>query len=173
MAARRSLQARALAYVEGLEANKRYVLCVWPPHCVIGTEGHAIYTPLREALYLWEQSGNLIDFVTKGSNFLTEHYSAVRADVPDASDPTTQLNTGLINTLVNCDYLLISGEALSHCLASTVRDIADNVSPDLVKKFVLLEDTSHPVKGFEQLAEDFLKDMKSRGMQISNTKNFF
>ena len=171
--AKPSLQSRALKYVEALETNGKYVLCVWPPHCIIGTAGHSIYAPLREALYEWEGIGNIVDFVTKGSNVLTEHYSGLEADVPDPNDPSTQLNVGLIQTLVDCDYLLIAGEALNFCVASTVGSIADNVSPDLVKKFVILEDATSAVKGFEHLTDKFIDNMKQKGAQFSTTTQFF
>lgn len=170
---RPSLQNRALTYVRGLEANNRYALCIWPPHCIIGTNGHNIYEPLRKAIYTWEGTGRVANFVTKGSNPFTEHYSGLEADVVDPNDPSTQLNVGLIQTLVDCDYLLIAGEALTHCVASTIRSVANNVSPDLVKKFVLLQDATSPVKGFEHLADAFIKDMTAMGMQLSDTKNFF
>ena len=170
---RPSLQAKAAAYVQQLEANGRYALCIWPPHCIIGTNGHNIYQPLREAFYVWEDNHQIVDFVTKGSNPFTEHYSGLEADVVDPADPSTQLNTGLIQTLVNCDYLLIAGEALNFCVASTVNSIADNVSPDLVKKFVILEDATSPVKGFEHLTDKFIAGMKAKGAQFSTTTQFF
>jgi len=68
----------------------------------------------------------MVDYVTKGSNFWTEHYSAVQADVPDTEDPGTMLNTNLIELLEETDVLALSGQALSHCVANTVIDIANN-----------------------------------------------
>jgi nicotinamidase-related amidase len=115
----------------------------------------------------WEQDFSRVDYVTKGHNLWTEHYSAVQADVPDAEDPTTQLNTRLIDTLLSADQVLLSGQALSHCVANTVTDIADNFGNDNISKLVLIEDTSSPVDGFQHLADDFIKTMKARGMQTA------
>jgi len=36
-----SAQARALSYLDELEARGRYTLMVWPVHCEIGTLSHA------------------------------------------------------------------------------------------------------------------------------------
>ena len=83
-------QDRLVEYVTTLTANGRYPLCVWPPHCLIGTFGHGVVPPLADALLEWEKDFAMVDYVTKGSNFWTEHYSAVQADVPDPEDPTTQ-----------------------------------------------------------------------------------
>jgi nicotinamidase-related amidase len=110
--------------------------------------------------------------VTKGSNLWTEHYSAVQADVPDPEDPDTQLNMRLIETLQEADEIILAGEARSHCLANTVLDIANNFGEENIKKMVLLEDGTSDVPGFENLGEDFVKEMKGRGMRISTTTDY-
>jgi nicotinamidase-related amidase len=168
-----SLQRRALEYVRALEQSGRYPLCIWPPHCLIGSWGHQIFPGVLEALHGWEAQLALVDFVTKGSNPHTEHYSGVKAEVPDPKDPTTQINTTLCNTLLEADIVLIAGEAGSHCLANTVRDIANEFGDDkYVAKLVLLTDATSPVPSFEQLQDDFIKEMTDRGMQLSTTKEF-
>jgi nicotinamidase-related amidase len=164
---------RARDYVEALNRNNRYLLCIWPPHCLIGSKGHGIQGDVYEALVAWEAANiGFVDYVTKGSNFWTEHYSAVQADVPDAQDASTQLNTQLITILQEADIIAIAGEALSHCVANTVQDIANNFGEDNIKKMVLLEDCSSNVTGFDGLGNDFVKAMKSRGMQISKSTDF-
>ncbi len=164
---------RALAYVETLETNGRYPLCIWPPHCLIGSAGHAVVPALFAALQDWERRFALVDYVTKGSNPFTEHYSAIQADVPDPADPGTQINTALIGTLLKADLVAVAGEAGSHCLANTVRDVANNFGDDrLVSKIVLLTDATSPVTGFEGYQDDFLREMTARGMKLSTTDDF-
>ena len=168
-----SLYRRALDYVCKLGQNGRYELTIWPPHCLIGSPGHNVYPELFEALTEWESRFAFVDYVTKGSNILTEHYSAVQADVPDAADASTQINTRLIQTLETADQVLIAGEARTHCLANTVRDIANNFGDDsFVSKLVLLTDASSDIPGFEAHAHAFVNDMVSRGMQLSTTAEF-
>jgi nicotinamidase-related amidase len=161
-------------YVHQLTVNNRYVLCIWPPHCLIGSDGAKVMPVVWNALNKWEQDHDtaFVDYVTKGSNYWTEHYSAIMADVPDPEDPSTQLNTKLIETLQEVDLIGISGEALSHCVASTITDIANNFGEENIKKFVLIEDTSSNVTGFEQLGIDFVKNMKARGMQTAKADDF-
>jgi len=170
---------RTIKYLRALEDGKRYPHCIWPEHCLIGSEGHGVYPELFSALQDWEDRFALTDFVTKGSNPWTEHFSAVKAEVPDPEDPTTQVNTGLITTLEEADIILIAGEALSHCMANTVRDIADCFSdPKYVEKLVLLEDATSPVPDppnttlFTDLTAAFLRDMKAKGMKVDTTANF-
>ena len=131
-----------------------------------------------EALGEWEVSKtDNVDYVSKGSNPFTEHYSAVKAEVPDPEDPTTQLNTPLIQTLMDADEILIAGEAGSHCVAETVKDIADAFQDDTyIQKMVLLENAVSPVISpfvdFPAVQAKFIADMKARGMKTANTTDF-
>jgi nicotinamidase-related amidase len=166
-------QAHSLKYVETLAANARYLLIIWPEHCLIGSWGHNVHAAVASSLNDWARRRmEVVDYVTKGSNALTEHYSAVQAEVPDSSDPSTMLNSRLIKTLADADIILIAGEALSHCVASTVRDIADNFGEENIKKMVLLTDCASSVAGFEHLGDQFVEDMKLRGMQVSTSTEF-
>ena len=143
----------------------------WPTHCLIGSYGHNVMPVLYDALIRWEtERFGVVDYVTKGSNLWTEHFSAVRAEVPDPGDPGTQINARLIETLEAADLILLAGEAGSHCLANTVRDIADGFSDArFIEKLVLLTDATSPVTGFEHYQTDFMADMLARGMRTSTT----
>lgn len=165
---------RSHEYVQHLAANGRYPLCIWPYHCLIGSGGHAVVPELFSALREWEASAlTPVDFVTKGSNIWTEHYSALRADVPDSTDPTTLLNETLIQSLRGADLIFIAGEAGSHCVANTVRDIVEAFGdPVLLQKLVLLTDATSPVTGFEPLQDAYLADMAALGLKTATTEDF-
>lgn len=174
-ATRPSLQQRSLDYVKSLNDNGRYILCIWPPHCLIGSWGHNIYPLIYDAFTEWEQDFNKVDYRVKGSNPYTEHYSGIQADVPDPSDPHTLLDTrpgSLIDVLSNSDIVAITGQALSHCLANTVRDVANNFGDENIKKLTLLRDCTSSVPGFEQMGKDFVKEMTARGMQVTTSDKF-
>jgi nicotinamidase-related amidase len=161
-------------YTRTLKQNKRYVLCIWPDHCIIGSEGQAIDPVFLEAVTEWEHRFfAMAPRTTKGSNPYTEHYSAVKADVEDPNDPKTRLNTKLTNILKTYDDILTDDEALSHCLNFTATDIADDFSEEQVKKIVLLQDAASSVTGFEKMGEDFVNRMVARGMRLAKTTNFF
>jgi nicotinamidase-related amidase len=115
----------------------------------------------------------MADVITKGSNPWTEHFSGVQAEVPDPDDPSTQVNVGLVRTLEEADVVLMAGEALSHCLANTVRDIAAQFSdPRYVAKIHLLRDATGNVPGFEALGEAFVRELTARGMKLTTTTEF-
>jgi len=162
-------------YTEQLKSQNRYVLCIWPPHCLIGSVGGAVYPKFFDALVKWQENRfGLVNYVTKGSNFKTEHYSAVKADVEDPMDMSTQLNMSLINMLNNPEIvdIIIAGEALSHCVANTITDIANVFGDENIRKFVLLEDCCSNVPGFEQQGIDFINTMKSRGMRVTTSVDY-
>lgn len=165
---------KSLDYVKSLEKNGRYVLCIWPPHCLIGTVGFTIMEPLLSSLMKWEiDNFAVVDKITKGSNIFTEHYSAVQADVPQTDDPSTQLNTNFIRTLEEADLIAFAGEASTHCLLNSFSDIVANFAdPTTIKKCVLLTDGTSGIPGFEKNYNDFVKKMTGLGMQVSTTKEF-
>lgn len=161
---------RTLDYLTALETGGRYPHVIWPNHCLIGGEGHAVHPDLFDAVVDWAGQFRWPRFVTKGSNPYTEHFSAVKAEVPDPADPSTQVNTNLVQTLEQADVILLAGEARSHCVANTVRDIAANFSDArFVDKMVLLTDATSDVPGFEQLGDSFFSDLTKLGMKTSTT----
>lgn len=158
---------RTLTYLDELESRGRYTLMVWPVHCEIGTWGHNVHADLRAAYNDWEERQlAVVDLVTKGSNPWTEHYSAVQAEVPDASDPGTQLNERLIATLDQADLIVIAGEASSHCVKATTEHVVEILTGHL-GRVVLLTDCMSPVSGFETQHAAFMADMRCRGVQLA------
>ncbi len=161
---------RMVDYVQSLEKQGLFPLCIWPAHCLVGTTGNAIAQPIMNSLMAWEN--RLITRfapVTKGHNPYTEHYGAFFAEVVDPKDPTTSLNTYLVEKLQKADLVFISGQALSHCVNRTVTQLADNFGEDNIKKLVLLIDTCSPVTGFEAAAQDFINRLTARGMRCVKT----
>jgi nicotinamidase/pyrazinamidase len=165
---------KTLAYLEALDAGKRYPHCIWPPHCLIGTPGHNVVAPLASALVNWcDENFRHVDFVTKGSNPFVEHFSAVQAEVVDPDDPSTSLNSRLIQNVMEGDDILWAGEAGSHCLANTFRDAANSFNDDsFVNKSILLTDGTSPVPGFETYQDQFVNEMIGRGMKQSTTTEY-
>ena len=158
---------RTLAYLDALESRGRYVLMVWPVHCEIGTWGHGVHADVRAAYNQWEETLlRGVHKVTKGENPWTEHYSAIQAEVPDADDEHTQLNTALLADLARADLLLIAGEASSHCVRATTEHIVANLPGGRPERIVLLTDCMSPVGGFEAQHQAFLDAMRAQGVRL-------
>jgi len=162
-------QSRSESYVAALDANGRYPHVVWPEHCLMGHPGHNVWPALHDALSAWEEARqSRVHYVTKGLNPYTEHFSAIQAEVPDPSDPRTQPDLALVEHLSSSDTLWVAGEARSHCVANTVRDLLRISSrEDLPQRTLLLMDTMSDVPGFEALGERFVSDMALLGVQMT------
>lgn len=169
-----SIHKKIVTYLIALKAGNKFPHCIWPMHCLIGTPGHNVVAPLMEALFEWEiETISDVNYITKGSNTFVEHFSAVKAEVSDPSDPSTQINADFIQSLDENDENVFVGEARSHCLNNTLRDIVKySANTDFVKKCVLLTDACDDVPGFESYGEDFVKDMTALGMKTSTTVDY-
>ena len=165
---------RVLQYMDALESQGRYVLMVWPVHCVIGSWGHGVHADVHAACDDWQvKRRTAVRNVFKGMNPWTEHYSAIRAEVPDREDPETDVNDRLLRELAKADRLLVAGEASSHCVRSTVEDIVNHLpklSPEwTASRLVLLTDCMSPVGGFEREHVAFLDSMRASGVQLAQS----
>ena len=158
---------RVISYLDALEATGRYVHMVWPVHCEIGTWGQNVHEDVRLAYNQWEicRAENVTK-ILKGTNPWTEHYSAIKAEVPDPADCSTQTNNELLDRLHRSDRIYIVGEAGSHCVKATVEHIVENSNDKEINRLVLVTDCMSPVTGFESQYLKFVNDMRERGVQI-------
>jgi len=161
---------RTLAYLDALEHQGRYTLMVWPVHCELGSWGHGMHAELLAACGVWQlQHQRPMQQVLKGMNPLTEHYSALMAEVVDPADPGTALNTPLLARLAQADLLVIAGEASSHCIRATVEHLVEYLPAGHARRMVLLTDCMGPVAGFEAAEQDFLAAMRAQGVQLATS----
>ncbi|WP_313084193.1 cysteine hydrolase [Pulveribacter sp.] len=167
-----SARERVLAYMDALEAQGRYTLMVWPVHCEIGSWGHGVHADVLAACGQWQaRRQRAVANVFKGMNPWTEHYSAVRAEVPDPLDPSTDTNTRLLDALGQAELLLVAGQASSHCVRATTEDLLRHL-PQRVpgwqpSRLVLLTDCMSPVAGFEAQHAAFLQAMQTQGARLA------
>ena len=162
----------AMAYVSKLEEKDKYPLCIWPPHCLMGTHGHNIFGDVQTSLQLWEGENNqVVNYILKGLNPYTEHYSALKAEIPLVEDTSTTINTRLVSDLNEAETILIAGQASSHCVANTYYDLIDYL-PTLAPRIVILKDTMSAVPGFEEFETNFFNSVLENKSMLSTTKDF-
>lgn len=168
------MMSHVLDYTEALEKEGKYKLIVWPTHCIVGTPGYSVVQPVMDSVLEWERT-RVTRFIplAKGHNPHTEHYGGCEAEFPMPNDATTRLNRNFIDAIEKNDMVIITGQALSHCVASTVRQIATYFDEENIKKLVLLVDTSSSVSGFEKDGQDFISEMSNLGMRVAKTTAFF
>ena len=169
-------------YCEELERAGKYQLYLWPPHCLLGSDGHALAGVVHEARLFHAYARTAQSHVeVKGGNPLTENYSVLRPEVLARFDGAAlaQRNTQFVQTLLAADAVVIAGQAASHCVKSTIDDLLDEIAavdPKLARKVYLVTDCMSAVtvpdgKGgfaadFTAQAEAALQRFASAGMHL-------
>ena len=138
-------------YVETLAVGGKYSLTVWPFHAMLGGVGHALVAAVEEAIFFHSIARlSQPDFQMKGDSPLTEHYSMLGPEVDTdlEGEPLGRRNLPLIERLLRFDAVVIAGQAKSHCVAWTIRDLLEDPTVQergLARKVYLLEDCTSPV----------------------------
>ena len=194
-AADASKQRAAEAYTRKLEEKGKFTLCIWPEHCIIGSPGHNVRPSILAAINEWAESRmKEVTFVWKGTNCLTEMYSALRAEVPvealeavesersealqaevtveaERSEELVPVDSKvLLSALRESSRLFVCGQALSHCVNFTVRDLVANMGSRPLDSIAILRDCTSAVPGFEEEGITFLEDMKAKGVRVVTTE---
>jgi nicotinamidase-related amidase len=153
-----------LHYCRALEAAGKYQLWLWPPHCLLGGEGHALAGVVQEARLFHAYCRTAQSRAEiKGEHALSENYSVLGPEVLTDQHGAQVLhkNDALISRLLSADRLVIAGQASSHCVKSTVEDLLEAIlarDPKLARKVFLLTDCMSAVTvpdGKGGLAADF------------------
>jgi nicotinamidase-related amidase len=163
----RFYQTEATQYVRALEAQGEFPHFIWPEHCLAGSKGAALYADVLEAVHTWAvKTGKNYQALIKGTHPLTEHFGIFQAQIPIASAPETQLNTLLINTLNSFDHVYLAGEARSHCVATSLKQVLTH-APELAKKMIIIEDCMSDVSGLGHLGEPIYTEARSQGLRFA------
>lgn len=166
----RYYEEKAVEYIQNLELQGEFPHTIWPEHCIMGSHGAAITDEIMDPVRIWAGKGNFFEIITKGTNPLTEHFGALMANIPIEGSPETQLNTGLVRKLQLFGTILIAGEAKSHCVATTLKQMLNIAG--IAQKTVLLEDCMSDIPGFETYAVPIYEKAKKEGVQFISSSEW-
>jgi nicotinamidase-related amidase len=171
-------------YCAELEKAGKYRLYLWPPHCILGGDGHALTGVVQEARMFHAFVRGSKDWMeVKGGNALTENYSVLAPEVLSRWDgaPLAQRNTQFIKTLLDSDVVVVAGQAASHCVKSSIDDLLAEIKAKdekLARKVYILEDCmssvavpdpAHPGQflfDFTPQAETAVRRFAAEGMNV-------
>merc|ERR1712157_608627 len=91
-------------------------------------------------------------------------YSIFRAEVP--VNKNTSFDWRLFKSLLQSDVIWVAGQALTHCVNFTLRDMLEYWPKDENNKITFLCDCSSSIPSFEHAADKLLHDMKEAGVKI-------
>jgi nicotinamidase/pyrazinamidase len=165
------------SYVHQLHTQAKKELMIWPHHTMEGTLGHMLVAPISEAI-AWHSAARRIqtNYILKGRTIRTEYYGIFGAEVTDPADPASDLNIALLDAVIRHDKVYIAGEAKSHCVLETERQLVRRFhnQPALLKRLHHLSDCTssvlHPEIDFDALAEEALAHMQQQGLQLVSSR---
>ncbi|HVB74956.1 MAG TPA: hypothetical protein VNE38_15495, partial [Ktedonobacteraceae bacterium] len=133
----------SMYYVHELQQKARKDLMIWPYHTMQGTLGHMLVAPISEAI-AWHSAARHTQpvYIEKGLTTRTEFYGIFGAEVPDPRSPASNLNIPLLDAVMQHDKVYITGEAKSHCVLETERQLVERYAdqPDMLRKLYFLKD---------------------------------
>lgn len=145
------LTKQAIFYCEELAKAGKHVLYLWPPHCLIGGDGHALAGVIQEARLFHAYARSARNGVEiKGLHALSENYSVFSPEVLFTHDRASLAtpNEALIDRLLQEDRLVIAGQASSHCVKSSIDDLLSSIEQrdkGLARRIYILEDAMSAV----------------------------
>ncbi|MDY7033788.1 MAG: nicotinamidase [Thermodesulfobacteriota bacterium] len=142
------LQKQALFYCKKLAESGKYTLYLWPPHCLMGTVGHAVTGVISEAVMFHNLvRGAKPRMYLKGENFLTESYDPAASEVLERWDGKGNIaqarDSGFYDDVCTADVYIVLGQAASHCVLTMIDGLLTEIkdkNPDLTKKIYILID---------------------------------
>jgi nicotinamidase-related amidase len=137
------LWRQAVFYCQELEKSGKYTPYLWPPHCILGSDGHSLAGVVQEARMFHAYTRIAPDDIEmKGDNPLTENYSVLSPEVRSWFDGAAlaERNSAFIARLRQSDAVVIAGQAASHCVKHTIDDLLGSIDESLVRKIYILRD---------------------------------
>lgn len=164
-------------YVRRLKKEAKKELTIWPYHAMVGDVGNAVDPELWSAIF-WHSLARQCQptWWRKGSIPRTEHYSILRPEIHVPGHPQGGLSSDFVDMIDEYDYVLIAGEAESHCVLESVADMVEvfKHSPEKLERIYILRDctspVAHPMMDFHEIArKEFAKYEKLGARFINST----
>lgn len=156
-------------YVKHLEQDGKKQLCVWSYHCIQGTTGCALENQFANMIYFHSVAKkSVVKRLVKGTDPLSEMYGIIKPEY----DTHNYINIDFLNQLETYDKIVIAGEAKSHCVLETIKQILEHFAnrPEITNKIYILGDCMSSIPGYEQVTDDTFNNFVSvYGVNIVNS----
>ena len=148
-------------YVKHLEQDAKKELCIWTYHCMQGTTGAALENQFANMIYFHSVARKaVVQRLVKGQDPMSEMYGIIRPEY----DTKGYMNLEFLNKLERFDKVLIAGEAKSHCVLESIKQILEyyETRPEVTEKVYVLEDCMSSISGYEDMANQMFEDFRKR-----------
>lgn len=147
--------------VEDLEKNRKKTLTIWDYHCLEGTPGCALEPQFANMIYFHSVAKKTkVRKLRKGEDPLSEMYGIIKPEY----NPKNYVNIDFLNNIEKFDKVIIGGEAKSHCVMESVKQILEHYEtrPEVTKKIYILDDCMSIIPGFEDATAQAFDEFKTK-----------
>lgn len=148
-------------YVKHLEQDGKKVLVVWTYHCIQGTTGSSLENQFSNMVYFHSVAKKaVVQRLVKGQDPMSEMYGIIKPEY----DTKGYINLDFLNKLENYDKVIIGGEAKSHCVLESIKQILEHYEtrPEITKKIYILEDCMSSIPSFEDATDKTFESFKKK-----------
>ena len=163
----------SIQYLKELEkaGNSKKQLCIWPYHCISGTQGATLENEFAKMVYFHSIARKSLNkMIYKGTDPYSEMYGIIK---PEYSKENF-INFPVLKAIKEYDEIYVVGEAKSHCVLESVKQVAEYFSdhPEITQKITVLEDCTSCITGYEAETEDILNNLKELyGIKLEKSTN--
>jgi nicotinamidase-related amidase len=153
--------ANSIKYLNELEARGKKKLCIWPYHCLEGSDGARLEGQFTRMMYFHSATRKSIPaMIRKGTDTYSEMYGIIRPEY----DTKNFVNMPVLNLLERFDKIFIAGQAKSHCCLESVKQILEFFvgRPEITQRITFLEDCSSSIPGFEKDTDNEFETFKKQ-----------
>lgn len=146
----------SIEYLQNLKDMEKNDLCIWPYHCISGTEGATLENEFAKMVYFHSIVRKCTNpMIFKGSDPKSEMYGIIK---PEYSKDDF-INIEVLDTIKQYDEIYVVGEASSHCVLESVKQIVEYFSEktEILNRITILSDCTSSITGYE---ENTLKEFK-------------
>jgi len=150
-------------------------LTIWPPHCIVGSSGHAICPVVNEAIIKWEMEFNWSAVrLLKGLSQDSDQFSIFHPVFASLADRKEAID--LASKFAESDLLLVCGEAASHCVIESLESYYSICERYQLRELgthrqvILLTDATSSVPGYEEETQKRLDKLQEKGLLFSTVK---
>ncbi|SDH84483.1 hypothetical protein [Paenibacillus naphthalenovorans] len=144
-------------------------IMIWADHCLQGTPGAAVEPNIYHAIIRHSRRKGLNPLVIeKGLDPISDMYGIVHPEY----NPMNRYDDRMINEFRKYDEVIFAGEAASHCVLTSVKQVMVLFEQETVKpRFSILTDCMSPIAGFEEATSAAFDELADRyGLRFLTSK---
>ena len=166
-------EKKSIKYLNHLQKNGKKQLCIWPYHCIVGTDGASLENEFSKMVYFHSTARNVKNrMVIKGKDPYTEMYGIIQPEY----NYKDYINYKVLDAIQESDEVYVVGEAASHCVLESVKQIIFYFAKrnDVRQKITVLTDCMSCIPGYEGITtKEFETLEREWGIRLTKSTEIY